>query len=76
MSGWLTALKGLGLMSFPGTFSTLADNALDAGNWWVVTWIVVFMPVGLYLTWVGWAPTPHRPARHEAGAAPDLSRAA
>lgn len=73
--GWLVVLRGLLLVAFPRVFVSIANDMIGAQAWWV-TLCIVFAAVGLYLTYVGWAPAPSRPAPQTAGAAPDLPRAA
>jgi len=66
--GWLTTLKGLFLMAIPETYISGANSALGAIGWWRAGMVIVGL-VGLYLTYVGWVPAPHRPAPHVAGSA-------
>ena len=73
--GWLTAVKGLFLMAFPHTYLSAANSAVGATGWWVSSFIVMGL-IGLYLTYVGWAPAPSRPAPQAAATTPDLPRAA
>lgn len=73
--GWLTTLKGLFIMAFPGTTTSVADTAIDAVNWLRPVYIV-FALLGLYLTYVGWAPTRSHPAPQAARPARDLPHAA
>ncbi|OBI07802.1 hypothetical protein [Mycobacterium scrofulaceum] len=73
--GWLIVLRGLLLVAFPKFFASLANDMVGAQGWWIAA-CVVFALVGLYLTYVGWAPAPHRPASQAAVANPDLPRAA
>jgi len=73
--GWLTALKGVFLMAFPHTYISAANSMLDATAWWR-TIFVIFAVIGLYLTYVGWAPARSRPTARTASSTPDLPRAA
>jgi hypothetical protein len=73
--GWLITLRGLLLFAFPQTFVSLANDMIGAQAWWVAA-CVVFALVGLYLTYVGWAPVSDRPKSHGAKATPDLRHAA
>lgn len=73
--GWMTALKGLFLMAFPQTYLSAANSGVDAVTWWRLGFVVMAV-VGLYLTYVGWAPAPSRPASRTEGSTPDLHRAA
>lgn len=73
--GWLTALKGLFLLSIPQTYMSVADSVLDAFIWWQ-TGLVVTALVGLYLTCVGWARASGTPNAKPASSTPDLPRAA
>ena len=73
--GWLITLRGLLLFAFPQTFVSLANDMIGAQAWWVAA-CVVFALVGLYLTYVGWAPVSDRPKSQGAKATPDLRHAA
>jgi hypothetical protein len=53
--GWLVVLRGLLLLAFPRTFVSVANSMIGAQAWWV-TLCIAFALVGLYLTYVGWAP--------------------
>jgi cytochrome bd-type quinol oxidase subunit 2 len=72
--GWMTAIKGLALLAFPQAYISTVNSAVDA-VWWRIGFVVIAL-VGLYLTYVGWAPAPNRPAPQAATNAPDLPRAA
>ena len=58
--GWMTTLKGLLLVAFPATLLSVSPTMIDAVNWWRAVY-VAFAALGLYLTYVGWAPAPRRP---------------
>ncbi len=73
--GWLIVLRGLLLVAFPRAFVAVADSMIGAQGWWI-SLCVVFALIGVYLTYVGWAPAPRRPESRAATAAPDLPRAA
>ncbi|MFZ1177671.1 MAG: hypothetical protein WAO15_15645 [Mycobacterium sp.] len=73
--GWLIVLRGLLLVAFPKVFVSVANNMIGAQAWWI-SLCVVFALIGVYLTYVGWAPAPSRPTSHAATATPDLHRAA
>ncbi|MDI3314080.1 MAG: hypothetical protein QJR12_07305 [Mycobacterium sp.] len=73
--GWLVGLRGLLLLAFPKTFVSVANSMLDAKAWWVTICIALAL-VGVYLTYVGWAPAPGRPTSEAAGSPPGLPRAA
>ena len=59
ISGWLIALRGLLLLSFPAAFMSMARWMIDTGDLWRAV-CIVFAAIGLYLTYVGWMPTTHR----------------
>ncbi|BBX45909.1 hypothetical protein GCM10009641_63610 [Mycobacterium cookii] len=61
ISGWLIALRGLLLVAFPTAFMSMARWVIESGDIWRAT-CIVFAAIGLYLTYVGWMPTTHRPA--------------
>ena len=71
--GWLIVLRGLLLVAFPKVFVSVANAMIGAQAWWV-TLCAVFALVGLYLTYVGWAPA--APTSQAPGATPELARAA
>lgn len=73
--GWLTAVKGFVLMAFPGPYLSFTNSALQAAGWWHASFVVVAL-IGLYLTFVGWAPQPHGTSDRPQLAAPELPRAA
>ncbi|KKC05390.1 hypothetical protein [Mycobacterium nebraskense] len=73
--GWVIVLRGLLLVAFPKFFASLAKDMIGAQAWWI-TACVVFALVGLYLSYVGWAPAPTRPTSQAAAANPDVPRAA
>jgi len=58
--GWLVTLRGLLLLAFPQVFVSVANSMIGAQAWWVAVCIIAGL-VGLYLTYVGWAPVPSRP---------------
>ena len=73
--GWLITLRGLFLLAFPEAFVSVANSMIGAHAWWLAL-CVAFALVGVYLTYVGWAPTPSRPTSQAPSSAPDLPRAA
>ncbi len=73
--GWLAVLKGFFLMALPQTYLSFAGTAVDAVTWWRAGFIAMAL-VGLYLTFIGWAPAPKRTAAQPARPAPDVRRAA
>ncbi len=62
--GWLVVLRGLLLVAVPKVFVSVANSMIGAEAWWV-TLCIVFALIGLYLTYVGWAPA-QGPRRLEA----------
>jgi cytochrome bd-type quinol oxidase subunit 2 len=62
--GWLIVLRGLLLVAFPKVFVSVANSMIGAHAWWVAL-CIIFALIGLYLTYVGWAPPP-RPSSSEA----------
>lgn len=73
--GWLITLRGLLLLSFPQAFVSVANRMIGAEGTWI-SLCVVFAAIGLYLTYVGWAPPAKRPAPNTTSATPPLPRAA
>ncbi|MGB9227218.1 hypothetical protein [Mycobacterium sp.] len=73
--GWLTVLKGFSLMALPQAYLSFASTAVDAVTWWRAGFLAMAL-VGLYLTFIGWAPAPTRTAAQPARPAPDVRRAA
>ena len=73
--GWLTALKGLFLMAFPRTYISAANSMLDTTAWWWTGFILMGL-IGLYLTYVGWAPGASRPTSQSTRSTPHLPHAA
>ena len=59
--GWLLVARGILLIVFPGVFASLADRMIGATAVWIAAFAVMIL-VGLYLTYVGWKPTPNRPS--------------
>lgn len=53
--GWLAVLRGVLLIAFPASFVSMANSVLGMGALWRGV-CIVFAAVGLYLTYVGWAP--------------------
>jgi hypothetical protein len=73
--GWLVMLRGLFLLAFPKAFVSVANSMIGAQAWWVAL-CITFALVGLYLTYVGWAPAPSPPTSRTASSTKDLPRAA
>jgi hypothetical protein len=75
LSANCVALRGLLLLAFPGTFVSLANSMIGAETWWRAS-DIAFALVGVYLTYVGWAPARSRAASRPASSTSDLPRAA
>lgn len=73
--GWLVVLRGLLLVAFPKIFVSVANSMIGAQAWWVAL-CIVFALIGLYLTYVGWAPAPSPPSSKAASSPKDLPHAA
>lgn len=73
--GWLTAVKGFLLVAFPATVLSVPADWMGAVNLWRVVY-VAFALLGLYLTYVGWAPVARGTAPREHSAERDLPRVA
>ncbi|MGP4058317.1 hypothetical protein ACTWP6_26425 [Mycobacterium sp. 4D054] len=73
--GWLIVVRALFLLFFPDTFMSLADTMIGARAWWIAACGVAAL-VGVYLTYVGWAPEHHPPATHTTDASRDVTPAA
>ncbi|HEY2448021.1 MAG TPA: hypothetical protein VGI49_04250, partial [Mycobacterium sp.] len=63
--GWLVVLRGVLLLAFPAAFTSMANSVMDLGALWRGV-CIVFAAIGLYLTYVGWAPAtrPHALSDH------------
>ncbi|MFV1362275.1 hypothetical protein AAHH97_02225 [Mycolicibacterium elephantis] len=72
--GWLVALKGAFLLAIPGVYLSAADSLVDARGWLMAVYVAV-AAVGLYLTYVGWAPQRDRSTASD-GSSADLPKAA
>ncbi|MGB0961340.1 MAG: hypothetical protein ACPGVY_01435 [Mycobacterium sp.] len=68
--GWLAVLEGLLYLVFPTPVVSLADGMIGAQALWVA-FCIVFSLVGLYLTYVGWAPTATEPTSPDASSTKD-----
>ncbi|KMO82904.1 hypothetical protein [Mycolicibacterium chlorophenolicum] len=73
--GWLIILRAVLLLFFPETLMSLADGMIGATGWWMSACGVAAL-IGVYLTYVGWAPQRHRPATHATHASRDVTPAA
>lgn len=74
--GWLTALKGVALMTIPNAYLSWGNDVAAKAPWWQLATLIVAL-LGLYLSMVGWLPAANRPSSLEsAGKAPDVPRAA
>lgn len=62
-------------MALPQTHLSFASTAVDALTWWGAGFLAMAL-VGLYLTFIGWAPAPTRTAAQPARPASDVPRAA
>ncbi len=60
VTGWITLLKGLALTVLPYAGMSSANFAMRAEGWARAAY-VLFALIGLYLTYVGWAPLRDRP---------------
>jgi hypothetical protein len=52
--GWLTTIKGIVIMAFPGSYASIA-NTMSGGSALFIADVVVVGLIGLYLTYVGWS---------------------
>ncbi|WP_156660925.1 hypothetical protein [Mycobacterium sp. 852002-51163_SCH5372311] len=74
--GWMIALRGLVLLAFPAFFVKAADATIGLAPLWIGVSIGLAV-VGLYLTYVGWRPTPRHPkASAETSTTDELPHAA
>jgi hypothetical protein len=58
--GWMITLRGLLLLVFPASFVKAANATIGLAPLWIGVSIGLAV-VGLYLTYVGWRPTPRHP---------------
>lgn len=73
--GWATALKGLFILAFPGSYKSFADSILGSDVWWRGSLLVMVL-VGIYLTAVGWVPRSNRVMASGNGQRPGVRRVA
>ncbi len=73
--GWLVVVRGVFLLAFPDTFMSLADNVIGATTLWTAVCGVAAL-IGVYLTYVGWAPEHHRPTAPATNPSRDVTPAA
>jgi hypothetical protein len=73
--GWMTVAKGVSLLAIPQTYISAVNSAVEPTIWWQASFVVMAL-VGLYLTYVGWAPAPSGRAPKAASSTPDLPHAA
>lgn len=74
--GWMATLKGVLLLAIPQTYAAFGESMVRSAMWWQALMVVV-AALGLFLTYVGWAPAgEHRHSRALSGPAPDLPSAA
>jgi hypothetical protein len=52
--GWLTTIKGVVIMAFPGSYASVANVMTDRNGLFIADVILVGL-TGLYLTYVGWS---------------------
>ncbi|MDO3401542.1 hypothetical protein QWI29_15995 [Mycolicibacterium neoaurum] len=73
--GWLLVVRGVFLIAFPTVFASLADRVIaTAGSW---MWLYVVMAlIGLYLTYIGWMPSPQRDVNPSEDAEGEMRHAA
>jgi uncharacterized membrane protein YdcZ (DUF606 family) len=74
VTGWMVAAKGLMLVAFPSAYFGVANSPITAVGWWQCG-AVVYVLVGLYLSYVGWVPQRDRKASRSSRVA-DIPRAA
>jgi hypothetical protein len=72
--GWMTVAKGVSLLAVPQTYISAVNSAVEPTIWLRAGFVVVAL-VGLYLTYVGWARAPSRPAPKAESSTPDRARA-
>jgi len=75
VAGWVLAIRAVILMAFPHAFMAAADAAIGMPALWVSVDAFLGM-VGLYLSYVGWAPEPKQPVVQAETSTPELPRAA
>lgn len=75
LMGWLITLRGVLLLAFPKAFISMANSVIGMGDLWRAI-CIVFVGIGLYLTYVGWMPPSKRSVPPAASETPDLPRVA
>ena len=73
--GWLIVARAIFLLFFPDAFMSLADNMIGQTAWMIVACGVAAV-IGVYLTYVGWAPEHHQPGAHATDVTRDVTPAA
>lgn len=73
--GWIMVIRGILLMAFPDFFMSIANRTVGAENLWRVVF-VVFVAMGVYLTYAGWIARPKPTISPAVSSTPDLPRAA
>lgn len=73
--GWLIVARAIFLLFFPDAFMSLADNMIGQTAWMIVACGVAAV-IGVYLTYVGWAPERHQPGAHATDVTRDVTPAA
>lgn len=73
--GWAITLRGTMLLAFPKAFMAAANATIGMDGMWITASILLAV-AGLYLTYVGWRPTPAAPEPKTEAAPRDLPRAA
>lgn len=73
--GWLLVARGVFLLAFPEAFASLANRMIGAVGAWQAAYIIMGL-IGLYLTYVGWAPASLKRLGNVHHTTRDLPRAA
>ncbi len=73
--GWLLVARGVFLLAFPEAFASVANRMIGAAGAWQAAYIIMAL-IGLYLTYVGWAPASVKKLGDTAHTTGDLPHAA
>lgn len=72
--GWIAIVRGFVLLAFPAAFTSIADRTIGAVGAWEALYAIM-IPIGLYLTVVGWSHMSNAKQRSTSNAASGVPHA-